>query len=60
MMVLSTTGTIHVGRSAMDSKVGFGLKIAPITRPNELTGAEGSPDGGGGATAVTMEGIPPI
>ena len=41
-MVLSTTGTIHVGRSAMDSKVGFGLKIAPITRPNELTGAEGS------------------
>jgi hypothetical protein len=35
--ITSISGTIHVGRRAMDSKVGFGLKIAPKTRAKELS-----------------------
>jgi hypothetical protein len=43
-------GRIQVGRSAIDSKVGLGLKITPGIRPTELTGAVGS----GGIAGVAM------
>src|ERR1700683_1490751 len=47
----STSGKIHVGRCAMDSKVGLGLKIAPKIRPTELT--DGA-DSGDGVTGLAM------
>src|ERR1700683_4604805 len=43
----STSGKIHVGRCAMDSNVGLGLKVAPKIRPTELT------DGAATGTGVT-------
>src|SRR6202050_1927516 len=47
----STSGKIHVGRCAMDSKVGLGLKITPKIRPTELT--DGA-DSGEGVTGLAM------
>src|SRR5471030_2009726 len=50
-MLISTSGKIHVGRWAIDSNVGLGLKIAPKIRPTELTDGAAS---GAGVTGLAM------
>src|SRR5271154_583844 len=48
MKVSRISGKIQVGRCAIDSNVGLGLKIAPKIRPIELTDGAASGEGGTG------------
>ena len=55
-MLMSTSGKTHVGRCAIDSNVGLGLKIVPNIRPTELTDGAVSGEGVAGLAMFISSG----